>query len=155
AYFDHQARSEAARASFSQGGGAASPGGVTLIGNPGGSAVMTIGPDGRMIQGSMSPGGMTPGGWGQSGGGWGQPGWGQQNWGGGMGPGGFGGPGGGNRDPTEMAMRRIREQDRNGDGKISLEEADSRLRENFTTIDRNNDGFVDFEEYKSYYATRF
>lgn len=61
--------------------------------------------------------------------------------------------GGGN--PAEMAQSRIREQDRNGDGRISREEADSRLRDRFQEIDRNRDGSVDSEEYTAYYTARF
>ncbi len=64
-------------------------------------------------------------------------------------------PFGGGSNPAEMAQSRIREQDRNGDGKISRDEADSRLRDRFREIDRNGDGIVDGEEYTSYYATRF
>lgn len=64
-------------------------------------------------------------------------------------------PFGGGSNPAETAQQRIREQDRNGDGRISREEADSRLRDNFRTIDRNGDGSVDTEEYTSYYVTRF
>lgn len=57
--------------------------------------------------------------------------------------------------PQESALRRIREQDKNGDGKISYEEADSRLKPRFRDMDRNNDGFVDLEEYTAYYASRY
>jgi hypothetical protein len=63
--------------------------------------------------------------------------------------------GGSGNNPVEMAQQRIRDQDRNGDGKISREEADSRLRPNFDIIDRNRDGFVDAEEYTAYYIQRF
>lgn len=63
--------------------------------------------------------------------------------------------GGSNNNPAEMAQSRIREQDRNGDGKISREEADSRLRPNFDLMDRNRDNMVDAEEYTAYYAQRF
>ena len=56
--------------------------------------------------------------------------------------------------PAESAQRRIREQDRNGDGKISLEEADSRLKPRFQLMDKNGDGFVDLAEYTAYYAER-
>ena len=58
-------------------------------------------------------------------------------------------------NPAEMAQQRLREQDRNGDGKISRDEADSLLRPNFDLMDRNRDGFVDAEEYTAYYVTRF
>jgi hypothetical protein len=59
-----------------------------------------------------------------------------------------------NETPAESAQRRIRDQDRNGDGKISREEADSRLRPNFDLMDRNRDNIVDAEEYTAYYASR-
>lgn len=59
-----------------------------------------------------------------------------------------------NESPAESAQRRIRDQDRNGDGKISREEADSRLRPNFELMDRNRDNIVDAEEYTAYYAAR-
>lgn len=62
---------------------------------------------------------------------------------------------GGGSNPADMAQQRIREQDRNGDGRISREEADSRMRPNFDTMDRNRDGSVDTEEYTAYYVTRF
>ena len=54
----------------------------------------------------------------------------------------------------KSVQRRIKEQDRNGDGKISRDEADSRLRPNFDLMDRNRDGIVDPEEYTAYYAAR-
>ncbi len=60
----------------------------------------------------------------------------------------------GNETPADSAQRRIRDQDKNGDGKISRDEADSRLRQNFDLMDRNRDGFVDAEEYTAYYASR-
>lgn len=56
--------------------------------------------------------------------------------------------------PADSAQRRIRDQDRNGDGKISRDEADTRLRPNFDLMDRNRDGIVDSEEYTAYYASR-
>jgi len=62
---------------------------------------------------------------------------------------------GGSSNPAEQAQSRIREQDRNNDGKISRDEADSRLRDRFREIDRNGDGSVDGEEYTAYYVTRF
>jgi len=64
-------------------------------------------------------------------------------------------PFGSGGNPADMAQSRIREQDRNGDGRISREEADSRLRDRFQEIDRNGDGSVDREEYTAYYTTRF
>lgn len=59
-----------------------------------------------------------------------------------------------NETPAESAQRRIRDQDCNGDGKVSREEADSRLRPNFDLMDRNRDNIVDAEEYTAYYAAR-
>ena len=59
---------------------------------------------------------------------------------------------GGGDTPADQAARRIREQDRNGDGKISRDEADSRLRPNFDVMDTNRDGQVDAEEYTAYFA---
>jgi hypothetical protein len=48
-----------------------------------------------------------------------------------------------------MATRRIREQDRDNDGRVSLAEADDRLKPNFQKMDRNNDGFLDMDEYRA------
>lgn len=112
---------------------AASGGGGT--GGPGGG----FGPGG----GNFGGGGF-PGGGGFGGGGFGP--------GGGMG--GFGGGGGQNGDPAELAQRRIREQDKDGDGKVSFEEADGRLRDRFRDIDTNGDGYIDAQEYAGYYAAR-
>lgn len=61
---------------------------------------------------------------------------------------------GGGSSPTDYAQTRLREQDRNNDGKVSRDEADSRLRDRFREIDRNSDGFVDGEEYLAYYVAR-
>ena len=44
------------------------------------------------------------------------------------------------------AITRILENDKDGDGKISKEEAPERLKERFNFIDRNGDGFIDKEE---------
>lgn len=63
-------------------------------------------------------------------------------------------PFGSNETPAESAQRRIREQDRNGDGKVSRSEADSRLRDRFRDMDRNRDDQIDAEEYTAYYASR-
>ena len=57
-------------------------------------------------------------------------------------------------NPAAIAQQRIREQDRNNDGKISRDEADSRLRDRFRDMDRNNDGQIDGEEYTAYYTAR-
>ncbi len=46
----------------------------------------------------------------------------------------------------EKQMKQILENDKDGDGKISKEEAPERLKRNFDRIDRNSDGFVDRKE---------
>ena len=56
--------------------------------------------------------------------------------------------------PQESALRRMREQDKNGDGKISWEEADDRLKPRFREMDKNNDGFVDLEELRKHVDDR-
>jgi RND family efflux transporter MFP subunit len=56
-----------------------------------------------------------------------------------------GGPGGMNMTPAaivDMAMQ----NDKDGDGKLSNDEADERLRGRFAQVDSNNDGFVDRAE---------
>ena len=60
----------------------------------------------------------------------------------------------GSSSPQEYAQTRLREQDRNGDGRISRDEADSRMRDRFREIDRDGDGYVTGEEYTAYYVTR-
>ncbi len=117
----------------STGGGA--PGGAT--GQP---VAVTFGSG---MNPTTTPPGMS--GWGQPGtGGWGQPG--MSGWG--------GGGGGNGQNPSESAMRRIREQDRDGDNRVSTQEADRGLRERWREIDRTGDGYVDLEEYTAYYVTR-
>jgi len=58
----------------------------------------------------------------------------------GMGGPGMGGPGGGGQRPDPMA------NDKDGDGKLSKEEAPERMAANFADWDANSDGFVDKEE---------
>jgi len=67
-------------------------------------------------------------------------------------PGGGGGRGGGN--PDEKAASRMRDQDKNGDGKISREEADRMLQPNFDKIDADSDGYITMDEYRAYYANQ-
>jgi len=43
----------------------------------------------------------------------------------------------------------IQKFDKNGDGKISLDEAPPRMKENFSQHDTNGDGFIDADEAKS------
>jgi len=71
------------------------------------------------------------------------------------GPGGFNGPGGfgGDRD-RDRGLERLREQDRDNDGRVSRAEADRQLQPNFDRIDRDNDGYITLEEYRAYYASR-
>jgi Ca2+-binding EF-hand superfamily protein len=66
---------------------------------------------------------------------------------------GQGGPGGGG-DPADMAMTRLKQQDRDGDGRISRAEADDRLKPNFDAIDTNGDGYITGEEYVAYMRNR-
>ncbi len=49
------------------------------------------------------------------------------------------------RDGAGLAAR-FKELDKDGDGKISKEEAPERMRDNFDRIDSNSDGFIDMEE---------
>lgn len=64
------------------------------------------------------------------------------------GPPGSGGGGGGGRgfDPFQ--------NDADGDGKLSREEAPERMRENFDEIDTNQDGFIDKDELEARRAAR-
>jgi len=117
-YFDHFARSEAAKAAKAAGGGA--PG----ITGPGAPMVITLGPPTAPVPGGP-PGGFP-------------------------GPGGPGGPGGG----EDRGGQRLKEQDRDRDGKITFAEADDKLKPNFQLIDRNGDGSIDLDEYRGYYASR-
>jgi collagen type III alpha len=65
----------------------------------------------------------------------------------GGGPGGPGGPGGERPNPEQLFKR----LDKNGDGKISKEEAPERMARNFDAIDANHDGFITLEELKAYH----
>ena len=49
------------------------------------------------------------------------------------------------RGGPERAFKRF---DKNGDGKISNDEAPPRLKKRFSQVDRNNDGFIDVDEMK-------
>jgi Ca2+-binding EF-hand superfamily protein len=51
-------------------------------------------------------------------------------------------------NPEEM-VRRLKEADKNSDGKISKEEAPERMKENFDRIDANGDGQLDESELKT------
>lgn len=62
------------------------------------------------------------------------------------GPGGVGAGGGRNFDPMQF--------DKDADGKISLEEAPDRMKETFSEIDTNGDGFADAEEFAARRAAR-
>ncbi len=68
-----------------------------------------------------------------------------------------GGSSGGDRNmekAEEAARDRMKKQDRDGDGRISMEEADDKLKPNFEMMDLNRDRHVDYEEYKMYYYNR-
>jgi Ca2+-binding EF-hand superfamily protein len=143
---------EAARA-----GGAGGPGGPPggtggFGGPPGGFGGPPGGPPAFGGTSAVTPGpGSTPPG---GGGGFGPPGFGPPGFGppggggGGSGSGGgFFGGGRGNESPEDMAKRRIAEQDKNGDGRISREEADGRLRGNFDRMDTDRDGYITLAEY--------
>lgn len=70
--------------------------------------------------------------------------------GGGFGGGGFGGAGGpGGGFNADQYVTRILESDKNGDGKVSKEEAPDRLKDRFDTLDTNKDGFLDKDEIKN------
>lgn len=65
------------------------------------------------------------------------------------------GPGrGGERSSEDRALERMKEQDKDGDGKVSKAEADRKLLENFDRIDVDRDGFITLDEYRGYYASR-
>lgn len=51
-------------------------------------------------------------------------------------------------NPEEM-IRRLKEADKNGDGKISKEEAPDRMKDNFDRIDANGDGQLEESEVKA------
>jgi hypothetical protein len=98
--------------------------------------------------------GGPPGGGGFGGGGFGGPpgggGFGGPPGGGGFGGGGFGGPpGGGERD---RAAERIRQQDKDGDGRVSYAEADDGLKRDWERTDLNRDGYVTLDEYRAFFA---
>jgi len=57
-------------------------------------------------------------------------------------PGGQGGPGQGRPNPEEMLKR----LDKDGDGKISKEEAPERMAQNFDKLDKNSDGYITVDE---------
>ena len=57
-------------------------------------------------------------------------------------------PGPGGRGNPEEIARRLKEADKNGDGKISKEEAPEQLKERFDRIDSNGDGQLDEAELK-------
>jgi HlyD family secretion protein len=93
--------------------------------------------------GGGPPGGGPPAGEGMGGGG--NPGMGGGGWGGGgMG----GGAGGGARRGGGRRLN-FKELDKNGDGKVSLEEMPEDRRERFSRMDTNGDGFIDQDEQKA------
>ena len=52
------------------------------------------------------------------------------------------------RGGLEQAKRAFKRFDKNGDGKISKDEAPPRLKERFSQVDQNDDGFIDIDELK-------
>jgi Ca2+-binding EF-hand superfamily protein len=64
-------------------------------------------------------------------------------------PGQPGQPGAAGRPNPEELLRRLKEADKNGDGKISKDEAPERMKENFDRIDANGDGQIDETEVKA------
>ncbi len=77
------------------------------------------------------------------------------NGGGFGGKGGGGGPGGSNgSDPDKQVEDRFRQMDKDGDGQLSFEEMNDRLKEVKDKYDTNKDGFISLEEYKVYYRDR-
>jgi len=61
---------------------------------------------------------------------------------------------GGGGNERDRGLERLREQDKDGDGRVSAAEADDKLKPNFTRIDSNGDGFITLEEYRGYYAAQ-
>ena len=53
---------------------------------------------------------------------------------------------GGNRGNRQQILSQLIDQDKNGDGKISLEEAPDPVRQRFEQMDANKDGFIDQSE---------
>jgi collagen type III alpha len=48
----------------------------------------------------------------------------------------------------------LKQNDKNGDGKLSKDEAPERMREHFDQIDKNGDGSLDAEELKGMMQNR-
>lgn len=63
-------------------------------------------------------------------------------------------PGGGRGFDPEQIINRIMESDKNGDKKISKEEAPDRLKRNFDEIDLNEDGLIDRKELETRFRKR-
>jgi hypothetical protein len=120
-------------------GGAAGPG--SPGGAPGAAAPAATAPGGMIGPGG---GGMGRGNWGGAPGGWGGA------------PGGFGGGApdwsGGGADA--FAESRFRRADKNNDGVLEAEEMDEALLAEKDKWDTNQDGVIDLQEYKAYFAAR-
>jgi Ca2+-binding EF-hand superfamily protein len=94
----------------------------------------------RSQRGSGGPGGGPPGG--------GLP---------GGGPPGGGFPGAGQRTPEQIdqeAEASFRKRDKDNDGMLRTDEMSDTLRSMVATYDKNKDGMIDLNEYKSYYRDR-
>ncbi len=64
------------------------------------------------------------------------------------------GPPGMNGSPDAMAQNFFRMSDRNGDGKITQDEASRGLRDRFSQYDTNRDGAIDANEFRPYIQER-
>ncbi len=62
-------------------------------------------------------------------------------------------PGNGGSD-RDRGMERLRDQDKDGDGRVSRDEADRQLLPNFDKIDADRDGYITLAEYRGWYATQ-
>lgn len=68
---------------------------------------------------------------------------------GGPGGGGFGGQGGGGQGGGNRRPRTFKDMDKNGDGKVTVDELDEHAQPFFSRMDTNGDGFVDEAEHKA------
>lgn len=57
--------------------------------------------------------------------------------------------------PNDFADSIFKRSDRNGDGRITQDEASSRMRDSFQQYDTNRDGAIDVNEFRGYIQARF